>query len=121
MLSIRYASSDHYCDDPDCHLCHTDDLWGERLGHNRCQCCGEINPELFMIRHDLWQRVTGGDTDLLLCWHCTERQLGRTIEADDLIDCPLNYVNYPELMVPAGDTLPGVIPGHVEHVYAAAA
>ncbi|MCG8544696.1 MAG: hypothetical protein MJE12_10860 [Alphaproteobacteria bacterium] len=120
MLSIRYASSDHYCDDPGCHLCQADH-GGERLGHNRCQCCGEINPELFMIRHDLWQQVTHGRTDLLLCWRCTERALGRRIEADDLIDCPLNHVNYPEMMAAIDATIPMISPDLVPPAYAAAA
>lgn len=103
MLQIRYTTSDFLCDDAACTACHVpDDTWGEVLGHYRCQCCGELDPKLFMIHQDLWQKVTGGKTDLLLCWRCTESQLGRSIAPNDLTDCMLNCVEHPDMMVVNG-------------------
>ena len=90
MLTIRYATSDYLCHDPDCALCSADADYGEPLGHYRCQCCGEEDPELFMLRDDLWRRITGNQPELLLCWRCAESALGRPILPADLTKCPLD-------------------------------
>jgi len=79
MLTIRYRTSEYLCHDPSCVLCSEDADYGEPLGHYRCQCCGEEDPELFMLRDDLWLRITGNRPELLLCWHCAESALGRPI------------------------------------------
>lgn len=105
MLTIRYATSDYLCHDPDCTLCRPDPEYGEPLGHYRCQCCGEEDPELFMLRDDLWLRVTGSRPDLLLCWRCTEQGLGRPILPIDLTKCALNCQLYPAMMTAAGHDL----------------
>lgn len=112
MLTINHPTSDHYCDAADCAVCNDlCDGWGEPLGHNRCQCCGEIDPMLFMISQDLWQRVTSGRTEILLCWKCTEAQLGRSIVPVDLTNCPINRMENPAMMVAAEQDL-GTPPAH---------
>ena len=108
MLTIRYATSDYHCDDRTCVLCSEDPDYGEPLGHYRCQCCGEEDPELFMLRDDLWMRVTGNRPELLLCWRCTEKALGRPILPADLTDCPLNCELYPTMMVAAGHDIAAI-------------
>lgn len=98
MLIIRYATSSHVCADPGCRLCRPDRETGERLGHNRCQCCGAVDPELFMLRRRLWLKATGNRPELLLCWACTEAALGRAIRPAELTDCPLNHEQHPAMM-----------------------
>ncbi len=98
MISIRFETSDFHCHTEGCGNCHADDALGEALGHYRCQCCGTVDPLLFMIRNDLWMKATGNRPDLLLCWQCTEKSLGHPIRSSDLIDCPLNRQFYPGMM-----------------------
>lgn len=102
MLTIRYSTSEHFCDDPNCSSCTAAGPWDEPLGHYHCQCCGAVDPKLFMIREDLWLKATGNRPEMLLCWGCTERALGRPIAPADLTDCPLNCIEYPTMMVAAG-------------------
>lgn len=119
MLTIRYATSDYLCHDPGCTLCKHDSDYGEPLGHYRCQCCGEEDPELFMLRDDLWLRVTCNRPDLLLCWHCTEKALGRAIMPDDLTKCALNCQLYPSMMMAAGHDLAKITRRYRAHRQAA--
>jgi hypothetical protein len=121
MLTIRYATSDYLCHDPDCALCSADADYGEPLGHYRCQCCGEEDPELFMLRDDLWRRITGNQPELLLCWRCAESALGRPILPADLTKCPLNCQLYPSMMLEAGHDLDKITRRYRAHRHAAMA
>jgi len=121
MLTIRYATSDYLCHDADCPMCSDDADYGEPLGHYRCQCCGEEDPELFMLRDDLWRRITGNHPELLLCWRCAEAALGRTILPADLTKCPLNCQLYPSMMLEAGHDLDKITRRYRAHREAAMA
>ena len=110
-LDIQYAESDFFCDDRCCSLCWPADESAERLGHYRCQCCGEVDPQLFMIRDHIWLAVTDNRPHLLLCRRCTEAALGRSILPEDLTDCPLNCEQFPDMMLKAGHGLAKVALG----------
>src|SRR3546814_16155570 len=84
MLTIRYGTSEYLCHDPSCPLCSVDADYGEPLGHYRCQCCGEEDPELFMLRDDIWRVITGNRPELLPCWRCAESALGSPIMPGDV-------------------------------------
>lgn len=46
----------------------------------------------FMLKDAVWLEATNNQKHALLCWDCTERNLGRRITADDLSTCPLNLL-----------------------------
>jgi hypothetical protein len=53
----------------------------------RCDDCYEADPPMFMLKNDLWLRLTGGDPRKILCFDCAEKRLGRKIRWDDLRNC----------------------------------
>ncbi len=91
------------CDDPACDICVglcREDL-GRKFGHNRCQQCGVIDCDLMMIDTGLWRRIAE-DPTLVLCPNCMDQRLvsirGHGVTPEDLTDCPLNHILWPELM-----------------------
>jgi hypothetical protein len=50
-----------------------------------CIDCGKINPTIFMLKDEVWQK-TNGSKDYL-CFSCVEKRLGRLITFDDLKPC----------------------------------
>ena len=97
------------CDDPACDICVSlcREECGREFGHNRWQQCGAIGCELIMIHTALWERIAK-DPKLLLCPNCMDHRLvyvrGFGITAEDLTDCPINHLLWPQLM--AQQTLP---------------
>lgn len=56
-----------------------------------CWNCGKStknNVDYYMVTDSIWEEY--GHRYGLLCWDCLEKQMGREIEATDLIICPLN-------------------------------
>ena len=100
------------CHDPACDICVVlcREEFGRSFGHNRCQQCGTIDCELMMIHAALWRRIAE-DPALLLCPACMDRRLvsvrGCGITPGDLTDCPLNHIQWPQLMAQRGFA-PGV-------------
>ncbi len=94
------------CDDPACNICvgryHE---YGRDFGHNRCQQCGVIDCDLMMIHTALWERIAE-DRTLLLCPNCMDQRLvyvrGFGITPEDLTDCPINHLLWPQLMAKQG-------------------
>lgn len=106
------------CHDPACDICVElcREEYGRSYGHNRCQQCGAIDCELMMIHAALWRRIAE-DPALLLCPACMDRRLvairGYGITPGDLTDCPLNQIQWPQLMAQrklAAGVSPGVGP-----------
>lgn len=94
------------CEDPACDICvGLHDQYGRDFGHNRCQQCGVIDCELMMIHTELWRSIAE-DPELLLCPDCMDQRLvdfrGRGIMPEDLTDCPLNRLLWPELVARHG-------------------
>ena len=89
------------CDEPACHICVGLCEDGRDFGHNRCQQCGQVDCDLMMIHTALWRQIAE-DPKLLLCPGCMDRRLvhlrGFGIAPDDLTDCPINHLLWPELM-----------------------
>ena len=91
------------CDDPACDICvgPCQDEYGRNLGHNRCQQCGVFDCDLMMIHTGLWERIAE-DPTLLLCPDCMDQRLvnvrGCGITPEDLTDCMLNHLQWPQLM-----------------------
>ena len=96
-----YVADTVKCDDPACHICVGLCEDGRDFGHNRCQQCGLVDCDLMMIHTALWRRIAE-DPELLLCPGCMDRRLVRLrgfgIVPEDLTDCPINYLLWPELM-----------------------
>jgi len=88
------------CDDASCGICLRDEF-GRDFGHNRCQQCGLVDCDLMMIRTELWRQIAE-DPQLLLCADCMDGRLVRArgfgIVPEDLTDCPINHLLWPELM-----------------------
>lgn len=54
---------------------------------NTCDDCGknvfaDIS-DYFMLKDELWNSLTKGNTGLLLCKACTEKRLGRPLKGSD--------------------------------------
>lgn len=49
-----------------------------------CPCCGKENPNLVMIKHELWKQ-TG--LKGWVCFSCIEKRLGRKLTLEDLQPC----------------------------------
>lgn len=49
-----------------------------------CVDCGQFS-DSFMLRHDLWDKITFGNKRMFLCFACTERRLGHEIHEEHLI------------------------------------
>ena len=100
---MRYFEDTIQCNDPACDICvdPCGEDHGRRYGHNRCQQCGTIDCALMMIHAALWRRIAE-DPSLLLCPTCMDRRLvtfrGLGIVPADLTDCPLNHIQWPQLM-----------------------
>jgi hypothetical protein len=101
------------CDDSACDICGLDNECGRDFGHNRCQQCGLVDCDLMMIHTALWERIAE-DPDLLLCPDCMDRRLvhlrGFGITSEDLTDCPINHLLWPQLMARQARLMPGL--GH---------
>lgn len=101
--AMIYFEDTIQCDDPDCDICIglCRESHGRIFGHNRCQQCGAIDCDLMMIHSGLWRRIAE-DPDLLLCPSCMDQRLvsvrGCGIAPGDLTDCPLNHIQWPQLM-----------------------
>lgn len=69
-----------------------------------CSDCGidtrEID-EYYMVHFELWEQVIP-ERNGFLCIGCLEERLGRELNAEDFLDCPLNkemiiYAHKPEM------------------------
>ena len=64
----------------------------EQIRHCTCVQCGVDtfidNRDYYMLTNELWDCVGVGED--MLCMACVEERLGRPVEAEDLLDCPLN-------------------------------
>lgn len=58
-----------------------------------CKDCKE-NRDMFMVRDELWQQVSGVDHKHVLCLPCFEQRLGRQIQFADLKDCAGNLLTF---------------------------
>jgi hypothetical protein len=48
-----------------------------------CNDCGETQPKLFMLKHELWLSIAKKQE--LLCLTCAEHRLGRKLTMDDFL------------------------------------
>ena len=63
-----------------------------------CFICHKDPGTTFMLKNSIWNKVTAGWKQRILCWDCCEMLLGRPIKADDLKpDAPCN-VQYIKLL-----------------------
>lgn len=62
-----------------------------------CQDCGHhtlLMDEYYMVHDDLWWSFV--DDEVMLCVGCLEGRIGRRLESDDFIECPLNDGFFPQ-------------------------
>lgn len=68
------------------------DKQGKHIIVSHCGRClkdvYEDNKDYYMVNDNLWKGFGNGDGKL--CWDCLEERMGRPINANDLIICPLN-------------------------------
>lgn len=61
-----------------------------------CQLCGkdtsENEKDYYMLDHSLWNQIAPNPNGML-CIDCVEITLGRQLEKEDLLDCPVNENN----------------------------
>ena len=55
-----------------------------------CSSCGGIN-EPYMIKHNLWKRVSKSKPESCICLCCTERKLRRALQEQDFLIAPINF------------------------------
>jgi hypothetical protein len=59
--------------------------------HQCCDDCGLPDPDGPMLRDELWRSILKSDSEqLLLCFSCIEKRLGRGLTQADLKPCPFN-------------------------------
>lgn len=54
-----------------------------------CKDCSKC-AVMYMVKNEVWDKITDGDRSTLLCLWCAEKRLGRRIEVSDLSDAPVN-------------------------------
>jgi hypothetical protein len=59
-----------------------------------CQDCGldTRNYEYYSIKTEIWSTVTKQSG--MLCISCLEKRLGRELQGEDFLECPLNVLSY---------------------------
>lgn len=52
--------------------------------------CGKVNPNMFSIKNDIWLSVA--EPDIILCFNCFEKRLGRPVTLYDLHPCQFSNI-----------------------------
>lgn len=75
----------HRC--PDCDRSHLspEDHKEMRKHFDFCAHCGDVCPEMFMLKDEVWDQTGLGYKDGVLHLHCAEKLVGRRLVADDLV------------------------------------